>query len=309
MRGSRLLSPWKVQPGLISTIKLATALAFVFAATAEAPRAADAVGCGSVIASDTTLTADLTGCREGLVVSGPVVLDLAGHTIRGVDEGTGVEATDGATVTGGTISGFAVGVRVVTGTAADLTIADNQVGVEASDFPSGPFSIRDNRIANNGLGVFLRGGSGDVTGNRVTFNASGGISSVAEPVTFAQNRVERNGGRGISVQDATSRLVGNTVRANAGDGIFVSDSSGSFFPYWFADNVADGNGGFGIAFSGVATQADPPATVDGGGNVARHNGDPQECLNIDCAPNRGLARKAAGNSSSALAAVLGRRAR
>jgi hypothetical protein len=267
---------------------LVIASAFLALVGAQAGSAA-ALECGATITTDTTLTADLLGCADGLTVEGPVTLDLGGHTIGGVGGGVGVQATSGASVRNGLVSGFAIGVSIGAATLEGLKITGNQVGVEAAQV--GLFSVRDNAITKNGIGMEMSLGRGDVTGNRVMFNSQIGIRNGggAEPVTYAGNFVFGNEGRGIYVSNTTTRFIGNTVSSNASDGIYVVDVTGVFFPYLFADNVADSNRGFGIAFFGVPTRVDPPASVDGGGNAAKHNANPLQCLNVDCAFNRGLA--------------------
>jgi hypothetical protein len=222
-----------------------------------------------------------------------VTLDLGGHRITGTGEGVGILVMGGATVRNGAVTGFASGLVLEGATIQSLRITNNGIGVVSDDFPSGMFSVRDSEITRNVLGMDMLGGWGDLTGNRVAFNDGDGIDNggMAEPVLYAGNDVSHNGGRGIYAQDTTTQFVGNTASFNASDGIAVSDVYGSFFPYWFAGNVADNNGGFGIAFAGVPTSTSPPGTVDGGGNAAKHNAIPAQCLNILCAFNKGLANK------------------
>ena len=133
-----------------------------------------------------------------------------------------------------------------------------------------------------------------MTGNHVDHNLRDGISNgaEAEPITYEGNDVSNNGGYGIRARDAVTRFIDNTLRHNGSDGLNVSDGFGVFFPYWFSGNVADDNGGLGISFDGVPTRLPPgsPATVDGGGNAAKHNAGPEQCHIIVCAYNRGLAK-------------------
>jgi hypothetical protein len=53
---------------------------------AALPAAAQVVGCGAVLTTDTTLTADVTGCQgSGLVIGAPgITVDLGGHTVGGL---------------------------------------------------------------------------------------------------------------------------------------------------------------------------------------------------------------------------------
>jgi hypothetical protein len=256
--------------------------------------AAAQIQCGDTISANATLTADLVGCADGLTVdgtlgSGPVTLDLAGHTIRGTGSGAGITATN-ATVRNGSVAGFRTGIAILlAGTAERLAITGNGTGIEVE----GGFSIIDNVIVGNGTGILaLRGNGGTVRGNRIALNGAGFFAATGGGgLLFADNMVIKNSGRGVFVDNMTATIVGNTVSMNGRDGIWVTDSFFPlFFPYWFANNVADLNGGFGIAFFGVPTSTLPPYTVDGGGNVARLNANPEQCHNIVCAVNRGRSR-------------------
>ena len=84
------------------------------------------------------------------------------------------------------------------------------------------------------------------------------------------------------MRDATTRILANVVSHNDGDGIAVVDTTFLFFPYLIADNVANDNGGFGITFTGVSVGPNGE-TVDGGGNSAKRNGAPTQCVSIVCA--------------------------
>ena len=278
--------------GLLALAVVASVLVVTPGGITAPPVLPAAASCGSMITRDTTLSTDLIGCLDGFIVTGPVTLDLGGHRVAGTGQGVGILAIGGATVINGAVTGFASGLVLEGATVQSLRIANNDIGVESNDVPSGAFSVRDNQITRNELGMAMLGGSGDVTDNRVTFNTADGIDNaeMAEPVLYANNDVSHNGGRGIYSQDTTTRFLGNSVNFNASDGIHVSDVYGTFFPYWFAGNVADNNGGFGIAFTGVPNSVNPLATVDGGGNEAKHNANPVQCLNIACAFNRGLAK-------------------
>jgi len=128
----------------------------------------------------------------------------------------------------------------------------------------GNVSISNNRIARNaGSGVRMEAG-GEWSGitarvhhNRISRNAADGIviegSDVSAGVSaeIEQNRTDRNGDDGIDV-DATDDFRVVTVRANR-----------AFF-----------NRDLGI--EAVA------GTTDGGGNRAKHNGNPAQCVGVRC---------------------------
>jgi hypothetical protein len=285
------------QFGLAGILASMFVVAILSLSVGAAPSFADVIACGSTITTDTTLTTDLLGCAGGLTVSGPVTLDLGGHAVAGTGGGTGITASDGATIRNGRVASFGTGVAIVLGTgtttADGLVVRGNGIGVLVVWAPGGGhFSVRNSNIRSNTEGIFIaslaRGVPGDVTGNEIAFNSSDGIDApYAEPITYQDNNVSHNGGYGIYVKDATSQFIDDTARANGKDGIYVTDSYGVFFPYWFSGNVADNNGGFGIYFDGILTSENPPATVDGGDNEAKHNGNPLQCVGIVCALNKG----------------------
>jgi hypothetical protein len=74
--------------------------------------------------------------------------------------------------------------------------------------------------------------------------------------------------------------VGNRASWNGADGIYVAEAfAGYYAGYFLADNAADHNAGLGIR---VVSNPSGELPVDGGGNTARRNGDPLQCLNIAC---------------------------
>jgi hypothetical protein len=83
--------------------------------------------------------------------------------------------------------------------------------------------------------------------------------------------VRSSGGDAFAVasRDRRSFLGGNLAIAAGGDGFDVDSASARL-----RDNRAVRNVDLGIeaVFE----------TIDGGGNVARHNGDPRQCANISC---------------------------
>jgi parallel beta-helix repeat protein len=158
--------------------------------------------------------------------------------------------------------------------------------------------VRRNRsVRDGGLGIYVAPGSRNViAGNRVS-HALGGIAvDGGDHNVIARNSVRDTHVLGISVGVAV--VVGNVVRYNhvrgAGkdgvridhkakrtllrgnrvshakdDGLDVEGRSTKL-----AGNRAVRNGDLGIeAVRGV---------IDGGGNIARHNGDPRQCTNIVC---------------------------
>lgn len=261
-------------------------------AAVSLPGVADAanLGCGDVVTVDTALAKDVRGCAgDGLVVNGDVTLDLNGHAIVGRGDGAGVRIDGGSTavVKNGTIRGFGIGVAKVATTDLEISnvkVVSNGTGISAVD-AGGQLSVRDSDILRNGANGITLFNTDSVIVERNKIAANGGwgiqVNPFAEPTLIAENVVNRNGG-GIRVQEATTRIVANVVSHNDGDGIAVVDIPVIFFPYLIADNVANANGGYGITFTGLAVGPNGE-TVDGGGNSAKHNGAPTQCVSIVCA--------------------------
>jgi hypothetical protein len=76
------------------------------------------IGCGSVLTTDTTLTADVLNCvGDGLLIGADnITLDLNGHVVGGdavedpIDVGIRVLEHHGVTMTNGTLQGFYRGI-------------------------------------------------------------------------------------------------------------------------------------------------------------------------------------------------------
>jgi large repetitive protein len=168
--------------------------------------------------------------------------------------------------------------------------------------------VRRNRSARDGIGVLValrdsrrnviarnrivhptqaRGGSGEgievprgshnvIARNSIRDASQNAIAVGGEGVRGVGNVVRRNqirgaGKDGVKVGGQAERtlLLGNRVRRSRDDGLDVASRTAKL-----TRNLAVRNGDLGIeAVRGVN---------DGGGNVARHNGDPRQCTNIVC---------------------------
>ena len=86
-----------------------------------------------------------------------------------------------------------------------------------------------------------------------------------------ENRVKNSRGDGFTVSryDNNSVLKRNVAIGAGDDGFDINGPSAKL-----AGNRALRNDDLGIAAG--------PSSIDGGGNVARHNGDPRQCTNVDC---------------------------
>ena len=132
--------------------------------------------------------------------------------------------------------------------------------------------VFDNGTAGIGIGLqdFVRTPADNwVADNRVLRNGTAGIQILrGRDTDVALNLIRRNGGDGILVGGRTV-LDGNTSVRNGDDGIQVNGVQSTV-----ENNRADNNADLGI----VAL----PGVTDGGGNRARHNGNPLQCLNVFC---------------------------
>lgn len=228
-----------------------------------------------------------------------VTLDLGGHTVAGnrLGFGIGVAGRRAVTIRNGTVSGFHVGVGATDSsdvTVRDMTVAGGHDGVnffrvahgtiEASAFTGNDASaifpedstdlrVLDNRAWDNAAGFTALGVAGGlVAGNAVQGQTYYGLIFLdVTGLVFSGNRFEQNGTLGMQIGgDSAGNLVSrNRAWRNAADGILV-DAPGTTL----TRNSAFFNGSFGIeAVRGV---------LDGGGNIAKHNGAGAQCAGIAC---------------------------
>ena len=152
--------------------------------------------------------------------------------------------------------------------------ADVGLGLEGSDHNH----ILHNRLRRHPLdGIVIDGRFNEIARNRVIRNGGGIlISKVGNFGPIVGNVVRRNyvrgsrtGGIGVDPVARRTLLRRNLVVGAARDGIFVLNRRTKL-----TGNRAFRNGDLGIqAVRGV---------IDGGGNIARHNGDPRQCVNVTC---------------------------
>jgi parallel beta-helix repeat protein len=145
--------------------------------------------------------------------------------------------------------------------------------------PGSGNAISRNRISRGHEGIRIEKGHRNLVAHNVVVHASGhGIRlGINHPfIGGAHNVVRRNVVRDSRVdgflvmkKDNGSLLKGNVAKGAGDDGFDVESGSAKL-----TSNRAVRNHDLGIeAVRGV---------VDGGGNVARHNGDPRQCTNIAC---------------------------
>jgi hypothetical protein len=151
-------------------------------------------------------------------------------------------------------------------------IAGNQYGVFASGLG---ITVERNSIYSNseyGIWFLLAAGDGLVRRNDLAANGSGiALDASGRNMTIARNRIRGSVEYGLRVgpfASATS-IERNVLSDNGEDGIDVRAPN-----TLLTRNTANFNGELGIEAV--------PGVSDGGGNKARGNGDPLQCLNIFC---------------------------
>jgi parallel beta-helix repeat protein len=134
--------------------------------------------------------------------------------------------------------------------------------------------ISRNTPFENGVGILLSDsfGHAEIAENNVFRNAGSGIGSIElQKARIERNRVTENGRDGIEIDDHNNLIQENVASRNALNGITVPHDN------TVTRNSADENGGFGIEAQ--------PGVIDGGGNRASGNGNPLQCLYVDCKIN------------------------
>jgi hypothetical protein len=193
---------------------------------------------------------------DGIVItSNNVTLDLNGFAI------VGPVACSGTPVTSCTPGATGSGVRTA-GSQLQSNIAVRGgtvrgMGTAGVLLVGGPHLVTDVRVASNGVGIALTGGT--LIRNTAANNGTSGM--VIGTGTVAHNTVTGNGTDGIQVQDSAT-VSHNASSGNAGDGILVL-RSGSV-----NHNTALDNGAFGLSLGGVTGFLGNVMTNNTGGCVS-----------------------------------------
>jgi parallel beta-helix repeat protein len=161
---------------------------------------------------------------------------------------------------------------------------EDGIGVLVALREAGGNVIAGNRIVHpvraggaDGQGIEVPRGSHNVIARNVITDASrnaiavGGEGVRQVGTVIRSNHIRGSGEDGVAVGEQAERtlLLGNRVRQSRDDGFDVRSRTAKL-----TENRALRNGDLGIAaVRGV---------VDGGGNVASHNGDPRQCTHIAC---------------------------
>lgn len=281
---------------LVAGLAAASGASTASSAKAGAGGGAKAKGqpkCGDTITADTTLHKDLLNCPGNGIVIGAdnITLDLNGHLIDGngaptrgcnndtefCDVGLINERHNGVTVMDGSIRQFGGGVdlyAVRQNRLLDISTSDNHfIGIQA--FSTSRSLVRDSSGTGPneeiGLGLFnshhVRVVHNSFRNNTVSgINISGGGRNVVD-----RNAISAAGQDGVFV-DAEAKhtlLRRNRAVRSKDDGFGIESSTTKL-----TKNRALRNRDLGIeAVRGV---------IDGGGNIARHNGDRRQCTHIAC---------------------------
>jgi parallel beta-helix repeat protein len=292
-----------VRPAIVAVVCL-VALAFL-----PAEAMGTHVQCGQTVTQSVRLDSDLIDCpRNGIVIGADdITVDLGGHVVDGIrvgfgnDSGINNEAGhDGVTIENGTVQQFQFGVYVqeaerVSVSKLDVTdslsngilfvrasgcLVDKSVGARNAGGSINLLESNGCLVEKNSLSETFDDRSSGIllfqTNNSVVQknDASGAFRAGIELGTATGNVVEKNSATqntdGIFVFDSPGNsILKNDAFANRDDGIDVDSPSNLL-----ADNRADSNLDLGIEAV--------PGVTDGGGNKARGNGNPAQCVGVSC---------------------------
>lgn len=170
--------------------------------------------CGDTVTTSVRLTADLTGCGDvGLRVGADdVTIDLQGHTIAGATTGDAafgvlVNGHHGVSVTGGTVTGFTIGVLYVSATGGHVT----------------GMSVHGNR--DKGV-VLFDASDNTVVHNRIDHNddAAVGVFNGSDRNTVSNNTIQANGPQGVEILFSNGTQVSHNLITDTGSGVILESS-------------------------------------------------------------------------------------
>jgi len=189
--------------------------------------------------------AQVTDCNlKGLSVVLADRAEIHDNVVSG--DGVSVYRSSAATITGNRVEQSAVGVSVLHSGTATLThnlLRENRVGLDSSFA-----TIRAIR-------------------NRIVANTDSGVAVSDVGIDLIRNVISRNDGDGVRAQFAEGLLKENRADRNGDDGIDLNDFTGNI-------TVANNHTWFNTDL-GIEAQ---PDVLDGGGNWAKHNGNPAQCV-------------------------------
>lgn len=193
----------------------------------------DRLQCGDTITADTTLTENLTGTGDCIILGvNDITLDCAGYSITG-DGGSGdygVYATtkNNVTVKNCYVNTFSHGIffnSVTNSTVYNNTAINNTGGITTRS--SSSINITGNNLFNNidtGIYFFISTNN-NLVENNYLFNNSRGISLGTGTHTISNNNITSNA-EGIEITSSTSTLYNNSFTNNT---LSISDESLSYY--------------------------------------------------------------------------------
>jgi parallel beta-helix repeat protein len=192
-----------------------------------APAAGASPSCGDVITVDTTLRADLAGCREdGLVIGADGIrLNLAGHRVEGdgVAGGRGivVEGRHGVVIQGGGVTGLDVGVLLSATSTSDVRrLSVHGVASRGIQLQDGSTAnrIEHNRAAANGNdGIsFVDGSDANAFMHNTIADTTHGIQILGSARNVVRDNTTLRAALGIDVEGDHNRVVANRLRRATG---------------------------------------------------------------------------------------------
>ena len=221
--------------GLVAVVAL-TGL-FV-ASSAEAVSCGDTLGPGGTV----TLTSDVGPCvNNTLTVTGPVTVDLAGHTVSCQFQSTLGVVLDGrgAVLKNGRVKGCFWGVELVGDGSHQVTNVVAQENNTGFQVFSSRNALDGNSAVSSGDGFLIDGVFNKFTNNIVTDSTDMGFNVIAATrSTFVGNAVFRSAQFGFSIDGSSNVLTGNTAAANS-FGIFLVGSMNTLSLNTLVGNATD----------------------------------------------------------------------
>ena len=190
-------------------------------------------------------------------------------------------------------NGNGVSITGEAGVIADNHIDRNTFDGIRNDYGRPVRIVRNIVTGNGGEGVnIFFGAIATVEDNRVAGNAANGVAVYGGGGEYAttlatvdDNRINRNGGDGVLVEGRGVQAVvqRNDTDHNGDDGVDVDFDPYTPDPDCCFDVTVRANKAFFNYDLGIeAVQGTFVGTSDGGGNKAKHNGNPAQCVGVSC---------------------------
>jgi parallel beta-helix repeat protein len=231
-----------------------------------------------------------------------VIRDSAGNDNPVPDgDGLGVFASHDLRILGNSFRRNALGMHVAD--SSEILIKGNVFArnrTEDIKLEGDRNQVRGNRCARGGPCIVVHGNKNVIAGNRSLRDEAGVLIEQGRGNLSTRNLVVRARRDGIHVafegsglRSANNVIRRNVVRGSRGDGFAVASPNRHSF---LGGNVAIAAGGDGFDIESPSARLRNNrairnaelgieavrGVIDGGGNIARHNGDLRRCTNISC---------------------------